>query len=113
MIEFAASSWLLLAGFASAQPAQATTSAPEFPEVVARVNGTEITRAALFNRAEALKSQLPASQVGADFYRRVLDDMVGGELLYQSVEKKGFAPTAQEIDAEIETKSQGKVEVFI
>src|SRR3989304_1689092 len=27
--------------------------------------------------------------------------MVGGELLYQSVEKKGLAPTAPEIDAEI------------
>ncbi len=95
---------LAAAGLVQAQPQQATTGAPEFPEIVARVNGTEIRRAALLNRASAIKEQLPASQVGADFYRRVLDDMVGGELLYQSVEKKGLAPTAQEIDAEIEAQ---------
>jgi peptidyl-prolyl cis-trans isomerase C len=87
-----------------AQPPQASTAAPEFPEIVARVNGTDITRRAFLNRATALKGQLPAIQVGADFYQRVLDDMVGGELLYQSVEKKGIVPTEQEIDAEIESQ---------
>lgn len=95
----------LLTTFLLAQPPQATTAAPEFPQIVARVNGTEITRVALLNRATALKGQLPATQAGAaDFYQRVLDDLVGGELLYQSVEKKGLAPTAQEIDAEIESQ---------
>ncbi len=86
---------------------QATTAEPpvtKFPEIVAKVNGTEITRTALLNRAEALKGQIPAQQIGADFYQRVLKDMVDGELLYQSVEKKGLTPTAQEIDAEIEAQ---------
>jgi peptidyl-prolyl cis-trans isomerase C len=86
----------------SQPPAQAP--APSFPEVVARVNGTEITREALLNRAEALKTQMPAQQVGSDFYQRVLNDMVEGELLYQSVEKKGLAPTPEEIDVEIEAQ---------
>jgi peptidyl-prolyl cis-trans isomerase C len=100
------SSILLLAatGLGRAQQPQATTAAPEFPEIVARVNGTEITRTAFLNRATALKGQVPAIQIDADFYKRVLDDMVGGELLYQTVEKKGLAPTAQEIDAEIESQ---------
>jgi len=105
MIHVLASILLLAAaGGAQAQPPQATTGAPELPKIVARVNGTEITRSALLNRATALKEQLPASQVGADFYKKVLDDMVGGELLYQSVEKRGLAPTAQEVDAEIESQ---------
>ncbi len=96
MVIFVASISLLVA--------QPTTTTPEFPEIVARVNGTEISRTAFLNRATALKGQLPAIQIGADFYKRVLEDMVGGELLYQSVEKKGLAPSAQEIDAEIESQ---------
>ncbi|HJS75443.1 MAG TPA: peptidylprolyl isomerase [Vicinamibacteria bacterium] len=87
-----------------AQPAQPTTTPTEFPEIVAKVNGTEIKREALVNRAEALKGQIPAQQIGADFYQRVLNDMVEGELLYQSVEKKGLAPTPQEIEAELESQ---------
>jgi len=87
-----------------APPAQTTTTPTEFPAVVAKVNGTEITREALVNRAEALKAQIPAQQIGADFYQRVLKDMVEGELLYQSVEKKGLAPTPQEIEAELESQ---------
>jgi peptidyl-prolyl cis-trans isomerase C len=87
-----------------APAAQATTSPSEFPEVVARVNETAITRAALMNRANALKAQIPPEQLGADFYQRVLQDLVEGELLYQSVEKKGLAPTAQEVDAEVESQ---------
>ena len=95
---------LVATGLGRAQPPQATTAAPELPEIVARVNGTEITRAALLNRTAALKGQLPAIQVDADFHKRVLEDMVGGELLYQSVKKKGLTPTGQEIDAEIESQ---------
>ena len=105
MIKVFSSIWLIAASaFGQAQPPQATTAAPEFPEIIARVNGTDITRTAFLNRANALKEQLPPNQVGPDFYRRVVDDMVGGELLYQSVEKKGLAPTAQEVDAELESQ---------
>jgi peptidyl-prolyl cis-trans isomerase C len=105
MINVLASILLLGApGFGRAQQTQPTTTTPELPEVVARVNGTDITRVALLNRAAALKGQLPAIQVGADFYQRVLEDMVGGELLYQSVEKKGLAPSPSEVDAAIESQ---------
>jgi hypothetical protein len=71
MINVFSSIWLLAAtGFGQAQPPQATTADPEFPEIVARVNGTEITRSALLNRAAALKGQLPANQVGDSRPRR-------------------------------------------
>jgi peptidyl-prolyl cis-trans isomerase C len=87
----------------SAQP-EATTSPSGFPDVVARVNGTDITKSMLLRRADALRNQLPSSEVREDFYHRVLDDMVSGELLYQSGEKKGYAPTEADVDAEIESQ---------
>jgi peptidyl-prolyl cis-trans isomerase C len=97
----------LLSAFrpAVAQP-EATTAPADFPEVVARVNGAEITKEMLLRRAEALKNQMPAFEIGPDFYERVLDDMVSGELLYQSGEKQGLVPTDQEVDAEIEAQKQ-------
>jgi peptidyl-prolyl cis-trans isomerase C len=91
---------------APAPPAQAGTATgpAEFPDVVARVNGAEITKKALLNRAEALRNQMPALEIGADFYQRVLADMVSGELLYQSVEQKGLAPTDAEVDSELQSQ---------
>ncbi len=92
---------------ASAQVAAPVSSDPQsFPDVVARVNTTVISKAELLRRAEALKSQLPASEVGDGFYQRVLGDIVSGELLYQSVETKGLSPADAEVNAELETQSQ-------
>jgi peptidyl-prolyl cis-trans isomerase C len=84
--------------------AEATTGPSEFPDVVARVNGSDITKKELLTRAEALRNQMPALEIGADFYQRVLADMVSGELLYQSVEKKGLAPSDQEVDVELQSQ---------
>jgi len=98
-----------------AQEAPATSSDPEsFPDVVARVNETEISKSELLRRAEAVRSQVPPSEIGEGFYQRVLDDMVSGELLYQSVESKGLSPTEAEVDAELESQSQrfGGIEAF-
>jgi peptidyl-prolyl cis-trans isomerase C len=89
-------------------PAQveATTGPTQFPDVVARVNGAEITKRELLNRAEAIRNQMPAQELGPDFYQRVLADMVSGELLYQSLETKGLAPTEQEVDAELKSQKE-------
>ena len=92
---------------AFAQDAPPTSSDPQnFPDVVARVNATEISKTQLLRRAEALKSQLPPSEAGEGFYQRVLGDMVNRELWYQSVETKGLAPTDAEIDAELDSQRQ-------
>jgi len=91
----------------SAQDAPPASSDPaSFPDVVARVNDTEISKADLLRRAEAIKTQVPPSQIGEGFYQRVLSDMVSGELLYQSVETKGLSPTEAEIAAEFESQQQ-------
>jgi peptidyl-prolyl cis-trans isomerase C len=90
----------------SAQDAPPAGSDPaSFPEVVARVNDTEISKTELLRRAEAIKTQVPPSQIGEGFYQRVLADMVSGELLYQSVETKGLSPTDAEVAAELESQT--------
>ena len=91
----------------SAQDAPPTSSDPQsFPDVVARVNTTEISKTQLLRRAEALKSQIPPSEAGEGFYQRVLGDLVNGELLYQSVETKGLAPADAEVDLELDSQRQ-------
>lgn len=94
---------LSLLQLASAQP-EAQTSPAEFPEVVARVNTTDITKEDLLRRAEALRNQMPSFEAGPDFYQRVLADMVSGELLYQSVAGKGLVPSEQQVEAEIQAQ---------
>jgi peptidyl-prolyl cis-trans isomerase C len=94
---------LSLLQLASAQP-EAATSPAEFPEVVARVNATDITRKELLRRAEALRNQMPSFETGPDFYQRVLADLVSGELLYQSGAARGLVPSEQEVEAEIQAQ---------
>ena len=77
------------------------------PEIVANVNGLEISKDELLRRADALQAQLPPSEVHPDFYQRVLDQMINDELLYQAVEAKNLAPTQAEIDSEFENQSKG------
>lgn len=91
----------------SAQEAPPASSDPQkFPDVVARVNTTEISKARLLRRAEALKSQIPPSEAEEGFYQRVLGDMVSSELLYQAAETKGLAPADAEVDSELDTQRQ-------
>ena len=73
-------------------PPPASSDPQNFPDVVARINTTEISKTQLLRRAQALKSQIPPSEVGEGFYHRVLEDMVNGELMYLAVETKGLAP---------------------
>ena len=91
----------------SAQVAPPASSDPQnFPDVVARINTTEISKTQLLRRAQALKSQVPPSETGEGFYQRVLSDMVSGELMYQAVETKGLAPTDAEVNAELDSQKE-------
>ncbi|MGH9462745.1 MAG: peptidylprolyl isomerase [Vicinamibacteria bacterium] len=87
-------------------PAVSTQAAADLgamPEVVAKVNDTEITKAELLARAESIQGRLPAGtgRDSLDFYRRVLDDLISSELLYQSSAARGFVPTEAEVDAQM------------
>ena len=83
--------------------AQAALDPQTLPDLVARVNDTEITKAELIARAQSIQGQLPPGTAGdsLDFYRRVLDDLVTSELLYQSSKSKGFLPSEAEVEAQI------------
>jgi peptidyl-prolyl cis-trans isomerase C len=100
----------LFAAACSSPPEEAKDSTPEapvspapadprsFPDVVARVNEVDITKSELLGRASDVQSQgggaVETSSI--DFYRKVLDEMVGAELLYQSSrERKLSVPEAE------------------
>ncbi len=93
-------------GASASSGAQAPAGPESFPEIVAQVNGVEIKKVDLVRRADSLKPQLPPAEVGPDFYQRVLDDMVSGELLSQSLATKGLAPTEGEIDTELASQTE-------
>ncbi|HEX9723248.1 MAG TPA: peptidylprolyl isomerase [Vicinamibacteria bacterium] len=105
----AAASLLDPAPSSAAASTQTAADLTAMPDVVAKVNDTEITRAELVARAESIQERLPAGtgRDSLDFYRRVLDDLIGSALLYQSSIAKGFVPTEAEVDAQIaEIRSQ-------
>ena len=92
-------------------PPREEESAPEervdpqtFPDVVARVNEAEITKAQLLERVERVAAQpggAPSSTLA--FYRRVLDELVGNELLYQASHDRELGPTDDEVERELAT----------
>jgi peptidyl-prolyl cis-trans isomerase C len=88
----------------SQPPPQAETIDPQgFPNVVARVGETEITRAELIHRAQMVRARLNIQASTADFYRRVLDEMVGSELLLQAGVAKGYTPNEAAITSQIDS----------
>lgn len=95
---------------AQAQPKPEEATAPEqspasLPDVVARVNGKEITRSELLEEAEEARAQM--AQMGVqqgdtpEFYRQVLDRMVAGLLLYQEAQARGMGATEAEVGQQI------------
>lgn len=76
------------------------------PEVVARVDGKEIRRQELLERAEAMRQQM--AQMGApeppqseEFYREMLDQVIGAHLLYAEAERKGLLPKPDEVTQQL------------
>ena len=72
-----------------------------FPDVVARVGSENITKATLIERADAIRSQLGIQETSAEFYRKVLDELVGAELIYQAAVGKGMAPSDEELTSQL------------
>lgn len=88
---------------APASQTSETVDPETFPEVVARVSATEITKTELIERAKAVRARLQIDGSTLDFYRQVLDELVGAELLYQAGTAKGYAPSEDEMNAHIDT----------
>ncbi len=87
----------------SAEDESKTVDPLSFPEVVARVSGKEITKAELLERVEAVRKRLQIGDSTLGFYRKVLEEVVGAELLHQESSAQGFAPSDPELDAQVQT----------
>jgi peptidyl-prolyl cis-trans isomerase C len=76
------------------------------PAVVARVDGQEIARADVLERAQAMRAQM--AQMGAPpppndqgFYRELVDQLIGAHLLYAEAKRQNLGPTPAEVQAGI------------
>lgn len=86
---------------ASPSPAPSAAVDPgSFPEVVARVNGSEIKQKDLAARAKAMPSPHPQQKTIA-FYREALDDLISAELLFQESQRQGLVPSEAEISRRV------------
>jgi peptidyl-prolyl cis-trans isomerase C len=90
---------------ASAQkPGEKTSAKSDLPKVVAKVNGTDITRDDLEQATQAAAAQLQMmggqlpSGNQASLQRGVLDDLIAMELLSQEARKRKLSPSGEEVD---------------
>lgn len=98
--------------FAAAAGAVTPAPPPDFPAVVARVDGLEISRAELVTQAGLRRAEAMAA--GADdpagqpaFYREILDTLVAEKLLFLDAAKRGATAPAAEIEAAIAAMRRG------
>jgi len=100
------------AGAGAPGAAAAGSPAPAFdvaqiPAVVARVNGSPITRDEVLQRAQAMRGQMarmgaPPPPASEEFYRTMVDQLVGARLLLAEAKKRGLMPDPAEIQAGLE-----------
>ena len=84
----------------NAEPADPET----FPDIVAIVNGVEIPKTELLERiagADAQKGGSPGPKTVA-YYREILDQLVGAELLYQACRDRDMLATSADVDRELD-----------
>lgn len=76
-----------------------------FPDVVATVNGVDIEKSALMKQVAGLGQQAPPDQdtTSAAFYRGVLDELVGGELLFQASKQRDLTADAAAVEQQLNT----------
>jgi peptidyl-prolyl cis-trans isomerase C len=92
-----------LAGTTAAPPAVQQPLAPEkIPAVVAKVNGTPIAKAELIKMADQIHAQMAPNQPEtAEFYRKVLDQLVSNELLLEEAKSAGITATDEEVNKQV------------
>jgi parvulin-like peptidyl-prolyl isomerase len=76
------------------------------PAVVARVNGKEINRRQVIARAETMRLQMERSGGGQpprseEFFREMVDQLIGAHLLYEEAERRALLPAPAEVEAQM------------
>lgn len=95
----------------AAEAAPTTVNPESYPEVVAKVNGTEIPRDDLIGSAEGMLQRLQATGQqppprNDDFYRQVLDQLISTKLLYQESQAQGTEVSPDEVNEQMQTLEQ-------
>jgi peptidyl-prolyl cis-trans isomerase C len=102
--------------------APGASAAPPFdvgtlPAVVARVDGAAISKAELLERANAMRAQMqqmgaPPPPASAEFYRAMVDQLIGSKLLVAEAKKRGMMPSDAEVTASVDRlKARGPQEL--
>jgi peptidyl-prolyl cis-trans isomerase C len=90
------------AGAAAGQaPAQPALPQDKIPAVVAKVNGTPIPKGDLLKVADQYHAQAPAMTETAEFYRKILDQLIGNELLKQEATAAGVIASDEEVNKQL------------
>lgn len=89
-----------------ANPAEAKPMvAKDLPAVVAKINGTPVTREELLQASQAVQIRLAQQGSPANptvgFYRQVLDEVIGIVLLQQDAKASGVTATDQEVQQQL------------
>ena len=88
-------------------PATEIADTASFPDVVAIVNGAEIRKSVLLERAARLQAEAPTEETTSRaFYERMLDELVGAELLYQASRERVGDVDAAAIEQQLATLRQ-------
>lgn len=95
----------------AADAAPTTVNPESYPEVVAKVNGTDIPRADLIGSAEGMLQRLQANGQqppprNDDFYRQVLDQLISTKLLFQESQAQGTEVSPDEVTEQMQTLEQ-------
>ncbi len=88
-------------------PAPQTPAAVELPDVVARVNGEDITDRELLARAQTMRNRAVQAGAGApqqsrQFLLMVLDAMINERLVYADSRSRGVAPSEADVDQRVQ-----------
>jgi peptidyl-prolyl cis-trans isomerase C len=96
--------------------AAAGSPAPAFdvakiPAVVARVDGSVISRDEVLQRAQAMRGQMarmgaPPPPASEEFYRTMVDQLIGARLLLAEAKKRGLMPAPAEVQAGLDQLKQ-------
>ncbi len=88
----------------AAPAADAPLSPDQLPAVVAKIDGQAVTKEDLLSRAAEARGALaergfPPPPPTRDFYRSVLDDIIGNRLLHADLKAKGIGAPAEQVEA--------------
>jgi peptidyl-prolyl cis-trans isomerase C len=84
----------------AAAPPPALTQ-DKIPAVVAKVNGKPIAKGDLIKVADGYHAQAPGMTETADFYRKILDQLIANELLLQEAKAAGVTATDDEVNKQL------------